>query len=170
MDEKELSCRMRDEAVSLGLCKKWTEEWGEADKHAMCRKFVDGLDFCIKHNWPSVEVIKSEFGNVIHEHGVYADEPIDIRGDETIVLNGHCTGNISVCDMAVADIHVRHSSDVTVKVKDYAYAHISVYDDATVTVWCEPTAKCFVYRYGGNANIESKKVIVRERKLKNYET
>lgn len=166
MEDKLLSERMRDEAVGLGLCKLWTEEWGNADKHAMCEKFIDGLDFCIKHDWPSVDVIKNEFGDVMHEHGVYADESVDIEDEGTIVLNGHCKGSVRVVDSSVGNIYVRHSSSVRIDVKDYAYAHVSVYDDASVVVSCELTARCFVYHYGGSVKVEGKNVIIRERNLK----
>lgn len=166
MNEKKLSVTMRDEAIGLGLCKQWTEEWGEADRHAMCEKFVNGLDFCIKHNWPSVDVIKNEFGDVMHEHGIYADESIHISGEGTIVLNGSCDGSVSFAGMTVGNLYVRHDCDIRVRVKDYAYAHISVYDNASVSVACEVTAKCFVYHYGGNIKVKGKNVIIRERELK----
>lgn len=166
MEEKDLSARMRDEAIDLGLCKQWTEEWGYAGKHAMCEKFINGLDFCINHNWPSVDVIKNEFGDVIHEHGIYADENVDIKGEDTIVLNGHCQGSVGVVNASVGNIYVRHTSDVRISVKDYAYVHISVYDDASVTISCEATARCFVYHYGGQVKTEGKNIVIRERNLK----
>lgn len=166
MEEKDLSARMRDEAIGLGLCKQWTEEWGDAGKHAMCEKFIDGLDFCINHNWPSVDVIKNEFGDVMHEYGIYADESVNIDGEGTIVLNGHCEGSIGVTDTSVGNIYVRHSSEARINVKDYAYVHINVYDNASVVVSCEATARCFVYHYGGQVKVEGKHVVIRERNLK----
>lgn len=62
-----LSERMRDEARGLGLCNQWYDEWGSASKADLARKFIDGLDFCIANDWPSVDVIKRDFGDVIHD-------------------------------------------------------------------------------------------------------
>lgn len=166
MRGKKLSDKMLGEAIDLGLCKQWTEEWGIADKHDMCEKFVNGLDFCIKHNWPSVEIIKKDFGDVMHDHGVYADETVHIQGDGTVVLNGCCDGSVSFSDMVVGNLYVRHSCNVRVYVRDFAYVHISVYDQATVTVYCEMSGRCYVYHYGGTVNTESKNVVIRDRLLK----
>lgn len=161
-----LSERMRDEARGLGLCNQWYDEWGSASKADLARKFIDGLDFCIANDWPSVDVIKRDFGDVIHDFGIYADESVHINGEGTIVLNGCCGGSVSFSDIAVGNLYVRHGSDVRVYVKGFAYVHISVYDNASVTLFCGPTAKCFVYRYGGNVRVVTDNVVIRERTVK----
>ena len=47
---KNLSDKMKEEAVSLGLCAQWTAEWKDnSSKDEMVDKFVTGIDFCIKH-------------------------------------------------------------------------------------------------------------------------
>lgn len=57
--ERRLSDKMKHEAVTLGLCAQWTAEWQDGtSKDEMVEKFVEGIDFCIQHNWPSVEVMK----------------------------------------------------------------------------------------------------------------
>ena len=74
---KRLSDRMKNEAVSLGLCAEWTAEWRDGiTKDEMAEKYVRGIDFCITHDWPSCDVIKKEFGDVMHNHGVYVDESV----------------------------------------------------------------------------------------------
>lgn len=56
---KNISLKMKNEAVSLGLCDKWQEEWtAQTTKEEMIEKFIRGQDFCIKHDWPSVSQIK----------------------------------------------------------------------------------------------------------------
>ncbi len=163
MREKKLSEKMKNEAVGLGLCQQWTDEWGVATKYEMAEKFIDGLDFCIAHNWPTVETIKNEFGDIMHEYGVYADETVHTTGDGTIVINGHCDGSVTFDGMSVGNLYVRHTSEIRVNVCGYSYVHISVYDDASVEVVCDATAKCFVYHYGGKVDAKSSNVIIRER-------
>lgn len=163
MRDKKLSEKMKQEAVSLGLCAQWTAEWGKGTtKDDMADKFVRGLDFCIKHNWPTVEVIKESFGDVMHNHGVYADEKVYQTNPDTMVLNGRCDATIICGDYASSNIYARHSTKLRIKVRDHAYVHVSVYDNAQIEVECADSAKCFVYRYGGEVNATGK-VVVRER-------
>ena len=73
----------------MGLCKQWTSEWSkDSSRDELIDKFVRGLDFCIEHDWPSVDVMKRDFGDVIHRHGVYADERVDLDDASTVVLHG----------------------------------------------------------------------------------
>ena len=70
--KENLSDKMKNEAVSLGLCAQWTAEWQDnTSKDDMVEKFVRGIDFCIGRNWPLAKDIKKYFGDVIHNHGVY---------------------------------------------------------------------------------------------------
>lgn len=164
MKERKLSDRMKQEAVSLGLCAQWTAEWENGtSKDEMVEKFVRGLDFCIQHNFPSTEVMKKDFGDVIHKHGVYVDEEVHLRHPKTIVLNGRCRGSLYCGDFDAGNIYVRHDTDVTIRVDGHAYVHISVYDKAKVNVMCAPSAKCFIYQYGGEIKTDGKS-IVRDRR------
>lgn len=167
--EKKLSDRMKGEAVNLGLCARWTQEWeDDTTKDAMVEKFVNGIDFCIKHDWPSVEVMKKDFGDVIHNHGVYADEAVRLTNPYTVILNGRCDASMT-CDMfAVTNIYVRHSSKLNIVVKDRASVHISVYDNAEVDIKTYGDARCFVFKYGGKVTTGgSGKITVRERETDN---
>lgn len=48
MNEKDLSRTLLTQAVSLGLCTQWTEQWGEPDQQGLIDKYLHGIDFCIK--------------------------------------------------------------------------------------------------------------------------
>ena len=94
MKERQLSDKMKAEAMGLALCQQWTNEWEDnTSKDEMVRKFVRGIDFCIDHNWPDVKTIKRQFGDVIHNHGVWADENVSVTNAPMTILNGEC-----VCD------------------------------------------------------------------------
>lgn len=161
--ERKLSERMKKEAVGLGLCAQWTAEWTDGTtKDEMAEKFVQGLDFCIEHDWPSTEVMKKDFGDVMHRHGVYVDERVSVRDTDTLILNGRCDASVTYSGASVGNVYVRHTSHAKIRVMGFAYVHVSVYDGAKVEVECERLAKCFVYRYGGEVK-SSGNVVVRER-------
>lgn len=162
-----LSDRMKSEAVSLGLCAGWTADWKEgSSKDEMLEKFVRGIDFCIEHNWPSTEVMKRDFGDAIHAHGVYVDENVKLHNPKTIILNGNCDAEIIADGFSAPEIYVRHNSVANIKVSGFSVAHISVYDNAKLNVSCDEHAKCFVYKYGCTQVSSNGSVIIRERQKK----
>lgn len=155
MREKKLSARMKKEAVELGLCDQWTREWEDGTtKDEMVDKFVRGLDFCIEHDWPTTDVMKKEFGDVIHRHGVWVDEAMSANNPDTAILNGSCDGRITVDGFGVSSIYVRHKSRLKLTVKDMAYAAVSLYDEANVDIDCQG-GKCFVYKRGDNVKVKT---------------
>lgn len=161
--EHRLSDKMKHEAVTLGLCAQWTAEWHDGtSKDEMVEKFVEGIDFCIQHDWPSVEVMKKSFGDVIHRHGVYADESTSLENPPVAVFNGHCDASVRCRDYAVSNIYVRHKSKVRITAGGQSYVRVNLYDDSEATILCEGSAKCFVYHYGGRLTSEGR-VTVRKR-------
>lgn len=162
---EKLSDRMKSEAVSLGLCAQWTSEWVDGTtKDDMLEKFVNGIDFCISHNWPSPKVIKRDFGDVMHNHGVYVDENVDEENPKMVILNGECVAHLRYTGMGVGEVYVRHSSSLYLKVKGLSRVFVNLLDDGDVHIECEDGAKCFVYQYGGNVSSCSGPVTVRDRK------
>lgn len=163
-----LSKRMKSEAVSLGLCAQWTADWKDnTTKDELVDKFVTGLDFCIANDWPSTEVMKKDFGDVIHRHGVYVDEVVRLRNPKTIILNGSCDATITADNYSAPEVFARHKSNLSLVANDMAIVHISVFDDAKVKVTCHGNAKVFVYRYGGTVTTAGDgKVIIRNREGK----
>lgn len=163
MFRKGLSERLKGEAVKLGLCEQWQGEWPDgASKDEMAEKFVRGQDFCIEHDWPSVKVIKRDFGDVMHRHGVYADEEFDLKDEPTVILVGECEGRLAVGGRHVSTVYVRHRSRLHVKAVGEARVFVSVYDEGVVEAEAGGHAKVFVYRHGGSVGKVEGDVKVRE--------
>lgn len=153
-DVKGLSEKLKQEAVSLGLCREWTEDWdNRSDRDGLVEKFVRGIDFCIAHDWPSVKEMKRGFGGVMQRHGVYADENVECRNAPFVVLNGCCVADLCYDGTGTGDVYVRHDSECRIKVRGLSRVFVSVYDTGTVNLDCEEGTKCFVYVYGGGIGV-----------------
>lgn len=151
MDIERLSDKMKNEAVSLGLCAEWTAEWKDGtDKDEMAEKFVRGIDFCISHDWPSVRDIKKYFGDVMHSHGVYADENVSAQNPSVLILNGCCVADVSYDTFGAGQIYARHETSARITVRGMSKVFVDVHDNASVTIDCDEYSRCFVFRYGGN--------------------
>lgn len=141
---------LKRQAVALGLCEAWTNGWGSPTKEQLVDKYIDGLDFCIEHNYPSNEYIKQNFGEVAEKKGVFVDKKsIDLDNPTIVVMNGCCSGAIKVDEFNVSRINVRHESMIDINVYDHAKVSIFLYDNATINISNNGYGKVYVYQYGG---------------------
>lgn len=138
---------LKQEAIILGLCDEWTEDWGKPDLDSLCEMFISGQDFCIKHNYPSNEYIKSNFGEVATNHGIFVDTEIDLVNPDVAILLGSTKGCITLSGFVSRDIYVRHDSNVTIVIKDSAKTFIRVFDNTKVIIDNQSSGKVFVYKY-----------------------
>ncbi len=163
-EKKNLSDKMKEEAVSLGLCAQWTVEWQDnSSKDEMVEKFVKGIDFCIGRNWPSTKDMKKYFGDVMHNHGVYVDENAWLKSPKIVILNGECVAHVDYDWMDSGEIYVRHNSSLYLKVNGLSRVFVNLHDDSELHVECEDSAKCFVYQYGGKVVKAAGNVVIRDR-------
>ena len=58
MNEKDLSRTLLNQAITLGLCQPWQQAWGTPDQQGLIDKWLHGIDFAIKHNYPTNTFIK----------------------------------------------------------------------------------------------------------------
>lgn len=169
MTGEELSRMLKAQAVGLGLCKEWTEGWGMPGQQELIDKFLHGIDFCIQHNWPSVEFIKGNFDkSVLHKNKIFAEECVHLRNESgMVVLNGKCTGMVLAGGLTVCDLYVRHDSDVTVDCNGLSKVFVNVYDRARVRVKQSGGASVYVYLHGDDCVAETDgDVMIREKEYK----
>lgn len=48
MTDKELSDKLKQKAISLGICEKGLNEWGNLDKYELCEMYIRYIDFCLQ--------------------------------------------------------------------------------------------------------------------------
>ena len=162
----DLSNDLKKEAIGLGLCEQWTSEWGNPNKDELVDKYVRGIDFCIEHDYPSVECIKANFGEMMESHGVFADNELNLINRSIAILNGECEGLLTYDGHNVGRIYVRHKSDIHIVAKDNSKLFISMYDNCNINIECLNNAKVYIYKYGGELRFTGN-VIVRNKDLHN---
>lgn len=165
----DVSKDLKTKAVKMGLCKGWTDDWTNPNLDELVEMYISGLDWCILNDFPSNEYIKTNFGEVAENHGVFTDTEINTINPDIAILNGSTNGHIELSGFVSRDIFVRHDSEVIITIRDNAKAFIRVYDNAKVTVDNQTTGKVFIYKYVDSFMgkiFSSGDVVVRERKLK----
>jgi hypothetical protein len=169
MKEYVLSKKLKAEAIGNGLCKQWTDEWEDnSNKLVLAEKFKRGLDFCIKHDWPSREELDDIVDAEFNSYGIYNDQNVSIVNNQSMsgettpldevcefVLNGECNANIVVHGTTTI-VWVRHDSEATVLVSGDGTAYVKCLDNASVKIRCGLKGKAYCYRYSENARIDAK--------------
>lgn len=150
---KNLSEEIKSQAVELGLCDKWRDEWADdSSKDELVDKFIRGLDFCIRHDFPTTDVMREHFGDTIHRHGVYVDEKVEAVSQKVVVLNGSCDAELEYGDFDCARVWVRHTSKVRIMVGGFASVKVMVLDNSDAHIINSSCRKVLVYNYGGTVS------------------
>ena len=143
-----LSETLKQQAVDLGLCRPWTETWGDCDQQELIDKYKKGIDFCIDKQYPSNEFIKANFDRaLLNANLIFVDEHLDfdMMPSGIYILNGECSGSIRFAPWTAATVYVRHKSNVTIIADDFAKVFVRLYDEAEVEAEAEEGAVVRVY-------------------------
>lgn len=143
-----LSETLKQQAVDLGLCRPWTEAWGDCDQQELIDKYKKGIDFCIDKQYPSNEFIKANFDRaLLNANLIFVDEYLDfdMMPSGIYILNGECTGSIRFAPWTAATVYVRHSSHINIIAGDFAKVFVRLYDEAEAETEAEEGAVVRVY-------------------------
>lgn len=158
MDNEELSRVAKERAVGLGLCEEWTMCWGNPDRQGLLDKYLHGIDFCIKHDYPGAGFLKENFGlDLLHRNQIFVDENVHLRNLQgMVVLNGGCSGVLLFDGLSVCDLYVLNDSDVTVDCGHLSKVFINVYGHGKVDVTQRDAASVYVYLHGDDCRVSAK--------------
>ena len=140
---------LKQQAISLGLCAKWTSEWADdSDQQTLIDKYVKGIDFCLDRDWPSTDFIKSNFDrSLLNKNLIFVDEHIDLDNAPSgiYILTGECSGTIRFPQWTAATVYVRHTSRIKIETGDFAKVFVRIYDDSEVEYEAKGGAVVKVY-------------------------
>lgn len=148
---------LKSEAMKRGLCQQWTEEWVENfTTDELIDRFVGGLDFCIEHDFPSVNFIKENFNrNELEAHHIYVDSPDILTGgwSDTSVVMGSSYGQMNFDGHDVSTIWVRHDSELLITAIDRAFVLIHCLDNCKVHIEQGKFAKVIVRKHSNECEV-----------------
>ncbi len=139
---------LKQQAIEYGLCEQWQREWGNPTIADLCDKFIRGIDFCIKHNYPTIAYLDKHFRGQVEQYGIYINEGADSKGQAFVVANGDST--IDVYAPIFCDIYARHNSHIRLYASADAFVYVSMYDNCTLEIMNKGQgAKICVSLFGG---------------------
>lgn len=137
METREIQNELIRTGRELGMCDKFMGrlEAGPMSRQDMFGLFHAGLDFCIEHNWPSIDFINEAFTDLeLSKAGIYKRGDCLSENQKNVVAIGNATVDVYVGNSGVTDIYCRHNSTINLHLGDNAFCYISVHDNGTVNV------------------------------------
>lgn len=135
---------LKSHAIRHGLCAKWQHEWNDNWSHRkLIGKFFDGIDFCIKNNYPDADFVKRSFDrDLLRECGVFMDDTfsaVNLQratawGDSNVTLryNALNSGHVWVKDNSSLTVHSHNFSFVVVHLFGKARLHAFQHDKSKI--------------------------------------
>lgn len=165
MEEKKLNETLREQARGFGLCDKWYDGWDRrSSEQELIDKYLKGIDFCIKHDYPTLSFIKENFNHKrLLMNGIFVDESVDTSNVQTLVLLGNSSGVSRYDGLHVGNIYLRHTSQLTVEASDSAKVFIEAWENCKLRVVATGSSKVFVYWHGGEVTKQGN-VIIRDKR------
>lgn len=144
---------LRSLARREGLCDKWYGEWkpGSTDDELIA-KYLDGISFCMHHDYPKPELVRRLFdADTLERHGVYVDARgvgLTERGHRTLVFLGECEARMLIGGYAVVNVYVRHQSHLWVQASDHARVFVYAYDGCDLILQATDNGRVRAIRHG----------------------
>ena len=138
-------------AQENGICNEWHDRLSGCDDDQIDKMLImyrKGIDFCMKHDWPSLDVVRERFKGKMEHHGIHVDEECKIMNERFNVLLGHSDAAISFDQYNVGEIYIRHDSTAEIAISDHAFVRLDVYDNAKVKINATGKAKITIKEHG----------------------
>lgn len=155
--KKNLGKQLKSQAEKLGACEKGLDNLERLNEQELVNRYIHFIDFCVEAQYPSNEFIKKNFDqDLLHRNNIYVDDFVERRNArQVVVVQGKSTGLLQYDGMTVADVYVRHDSEITIDCSRLSKVFISVYDNAKVNVTQRDGASVYVYRHGDNCLVST---------------
>ena len=171
MTDIELSKILREDARKIGLCDMWYGQWkDDTDKDELVSKFFRGLDFCIKHRWPSKSFITQHFSqDFLRDNGILVDDTrsYPVRDENrrlvhlkefVLIGDSHTTVRYAyrphMCNIWACD-----NSTVKVDVKYGAFIMIHLFDNTSADIKTDLVSSVTVIRHSRKAKVKKEGVV-----------
>ena len=168
----ELITQLKQDGIAKGLCRLWQGKLKPGlSVGELARLYIDGIDFCISEDYPTLPFLREHFKGKCEEYGVFIDDELMAHNKPSMVLNGACKAMVDCDEYSVSNIYIRHTSKASVTVSGNAIATIDLFDKAELFLSVVNDGKAIVNVYGDEARLTNCtpsngniKVIKKERK------
>lgn len=143
-----INAEIHNIAVKKGICKDWAKRLKNATDKQLAEMFFNGSDWAFENDFPTKALLNEYDG--VKDFGLCLDVNNEtFTSVENVAFFGNSKATLIYNNFEVADVYVRHDSNVTIEATNYAIVNVSVEDQAKVFITKDSTAKVNVRRYSG---------------------
>ena len=161
----ELNKELREQAIHLGLCGDWQKSWRKDwSREKMVERMYKGLDFCLKHHYPSNEYILKHFDLAFRRrHNVFVDDKYSVNNPKESLILGTSDMIVRYNTWNHGIIHVRDNSKTKLIARNFSFVIVHLYERATVDVEQLDKARVVLVKHSHDVTITaSEKIKIRE--------
>ena len=156
MDNKQLNNTLREEGRFLGMCDEFYNEKWDYSPEQLVQRMFKGIDFCLKHHWPSNEFIKKNFKrDFLRGHGVFVDDEYSICNVQDSLVLGGSKVRYRYSGKYYGNIRVRDLSMVEVTARGDGLVIVHLFENSCVTVEQSEKAKVAVIKHSQNVIVNA---------------
>lgn len=146
-----LNKKLALEAKKHNICEDWFNDLLHTEnKDNLIKMYLEGIDFCLSNEYPSLSFIKENFVGVMEKYGIFLDGGINTINSRHVVALGSCIGSAEYTGFEVGQVFVKHGSKLTVRASGNTFVMVDMFDESEVEVMATDNAKICVNHYGGN--------------------
>lgn len=137
-------------AIAKGLCKPWQEKLTSSlSIQELINMYVQGIDFCINTNYPSLDLLRKEFKGRVEPYGLFIDEDnLFLSNIDTVMLHGYCRGTLNYDCYSVSRLYMRHDSRANITIAGNAILTIDAFDTTKTSIVVKDNSKAIIHLHG----------------------
>lgn len=157
----DLNKEIRGQAVVLGLCSNWQDMWrNDWSKEKMVERMYKGLDFCLKHHWPSNDFILKNFDtDFLRKHNVFVNDKYSVCNPKESLILGSSDITFRYNAWGNGSVHVRDNSSLKLFAKNRSFVLVHLYENAYVEAKQSDKATIVLIKHSENVKIVADKDI-----------
>lgn len=157
----ELNKELKNQAIALGLCEQWKEAWKKGwSKERMIERMFTGLDFCLKHHWPSNDFIIRHFDvDFLRQNNVFVNDKYSVCNPKQSLVLGSSEITFRYNAWHNDSIHIRDNSSVKIYARNKSFVIVHLYEKAYIEAEQTDKATIVLIKHSPDVNIVADKNI-----------
>lgn len=143
-----------------GMCKEFRDQLRvTSDPAALAEMYFRGIDFCLSHDFPSVEFLEDRFSGVLTGFGIHTKGRYVGENDRRMVALGTAVVDLFVTGYNVGEVFIKDQARVKVVTSDNSFVMIDLFGAGYLEISATGDSKVVVndYSAGGSSGIKYEK-------------
>lgn len=152
----ELNQTLREQAINLGLCNDWQKLWSEEWSNSkLAEMYFKGIDFALKHHWPSNDFFKKNFTqDFLRESNIFVDDKRSVLNPEKSIVLGESHITFRYNSNNAGNVYVRDNSVVNVTAKGRSFVIVHVFDNGCIKAEQKEKGKVVIIKHSRNVIVD----------------